>query len=623
VDRDEQFAEAVRAHQAGDHASAERGYLELLASEPEHPSVLLNLAAVFMATDRTSDAVELLSRAVANAPGHANAWVQKGLAHHHLAELDLAEVCFARALEVDDRHTGALNNWAMTCAARRRFEQAFQLYQRVLAIDPSFVPALQNLGVLFLELGRLSEAQDCYERALAKDPGSGPMHCNLANVLTRRGRAGEALTHLAKAILACPEQAGWHSNLLLTLHYLDGISREEVFREHRRWANLRRIDRCRLPPQVAGDPGRRLRIGYVSPDFRSHAVAFFIAPILRAHDRERYEITGYSNVQARDAITDRLQGLCDRWRDVYGSSEEQLAAQIRADGIDVLVDLAGHTSGHRLLAFALAPAPVQISYLGYPDTTGIAAIGFRLSDRHCDPEGSQAFHSEQLLYIDGGMHCYEPPLGTPKVAPAPLERARHLTFGSFNNTSKITSTVIATWSRVLAAIPSARLMMKFPTLADERTARDYREQFAHHGIEPSRVTMRGAHYEHADHLADHAEVDVVLDTYPYNGTTTTCEAMWMGVPVLTRCGDRHVARVGVSLLQQVGLDRFIAADEESLVARAKELDSDSGRAELVYLRGRLRQQMSQSPLCDGEGKARAIERCFREAWQRARDGEGS
>jgi predicted O-linked N-acetylglucosamine transferase (SPINDLY family) len=615
VDREQLFAEALAAQSSGDLARAEQLYRQLLAVDPDQPSPLVNLASVLTSTQRAREALELLAHAVAIAPDHANAHSAKGLAHQQLAELDEAEACFARALAIDERHLGALNNWAMVCSARRQSERAFELYRRALQVDPDCLPALQNLGVLFTEVGKLSEAEACYQRGLAVDPKSGPMHCNLANVLCRRGRAAEALGHLGQALAACPHEVDWHSNLLLTLHYLEGPTREEVFREHRRWARLRRADRFHLPPKVDDARERRLRIGYVSPDFRAHAVAFFIAPILREHDRESFEIIAYANVQAPDAFTDKLRGLSDAWHNVFGIGDEELAERVRRDRIDVLVDLAGHTAGHRLLTFALAPAPLQLTYLGYPDTTGVASIGYRLTDAICDPPGSEAFHTESLLRIPGGMHCYEPPSGAPEVSDAPVTRRGHLTFGSFNNTCKITGSTVARWARVLRAVPDSRMWMKFPTLADERTADAYRAAFAQHGVDPARVTMRGSHYDHGDHLAEHAEVDVILDAFPYNGTTTTCEALWMGVPVLSRVGDRHVARVGKSLLSQVRLDHFACDDDEALVAVATRLASPTGVAELVALRATLRYTMIHSPLCDAAYKARAIEAAIRDAWQ--------
>lgn len=607
----------MAAHRAGALAEAERGYLALLRHEPDSVVLLNNLAHVLLDTGRASEALTVFDRAVQHGPEHANAHCGRGSTLQRLGRLDDAVASFERTLELDGAHLGALNNLATVYVVQGKQQHALELYRRALDVDPKNADALQNLGVLLAGAGQLTAAIDCYHNALAINPTHGPTHCNLANAFCRQGRASDALRHLGKAISAQPTNAAWHSNLLLTLHYVDGVSPDKLFSEHQRWAQLRAGEVALMQERLVASRPHPLRIGYLSPDFRAHAVAFFIEPILRAHDTEAFELFAYANVPAPDATTRRLRQYFSTWRDVAGTNDDELAQLIRSDRIDVLVDLAGHTDGNRLLAMARRPAPVQMTYLGYPNTTGMPMVDYRLTDRWADPPGAERFHSEQLAIIDAGMHCYAAPAGAPAVAPPPCQRNGWLTFGSFNNTSKITAHTISRWAKVLLAVPDARMLLKFRTLSDPATADHYRGLFERFGVSASRLDMRGGQYDHASHLAVHAEVDMVLDTFPYNGTTTSCEALWMGVAVLTRSGDNHVARVGCSILSQLGLERFVVRDDEALVRKASALATELGVAELVALRKQLRGQMAQSTLCDATLKTKQIEQHYRAACGRS------
>jgi predicted O-linked N-acetylglucosamine transferase (SPINDLY family) len=616
-EEEQRFEEAVSLHTAGELAAAERAYLALLAASPDHVRALNNLAQLWSASGRLADAVTLLGRALALAPGHVNAHCGLGVALHRLGRLEEAAAALEEALALDPDHLPALNNLAMVLTALKRPERALALFQKALRVDPGCGPALQNLGVLLAEAGQLSAAVSCYRKALGLDPRHAPTHGNLANALCKQGLGAEALVHLGKAIELAPGDAALHSNLLLTLHYVDGPTPAALHREHLRWARLRGADR--VPARAyrqSRDPDRRLRVGYVSPDLRAHAVAFFLEPILDAHDRERFALCAYAEVPLADAVTARLRGRFDRWCDTVGLTDACLVDRIVADEIDVLVDLAGHTSHNRLLVFAQAPAPVALSYLGYPDTTAVAAIGYRLTDALADPPGGELPGGEALLRIDGGMHCFRPSADAPEPAPPPRLRNGHLTFGSFHNTAKVGPGCVQRWAKVLAAVPRSRLLLKFPTLADADCAARYRGWFARAGVDPARIEVQGGQFGHREHLAAHGEVDVVLDAFPYHGTTTTCEALWMGVPVLTRAGETHASRVGSSLLAQVGLGDWVARSDEQLVELAVGLDGEPEGQRLAELRTTLRSRMAASPLCDGRRVAAAIEACFRMAWRR-------
>jgi predicted O-linked N-acetylglucosamine transferase (SPINDLY family) len=357
----------------------------------------------------------------------------------------------------------------------------------------------------------------------------------------------------------------------------------------------------------------------VSGDFRQHSVAHFIAPVIARHDRAQYLVYCYSNIrpERHDAMTRRLREAADLWRDVAALSDHDLATFIAADGIDILVDLSGHTSGNRLGAFAHRSAPVQMSWIGYPDTTGLPAMDYRLTDAWADPVGEADDRAtETLLRIPDGFLCYSPSpdtQGTPECSPPPHELNGFVTFGSLNNLAKINDSVVACWSAILRSVPASCLLLKGAALADARVRERIARRFGEHGVEASRLELLTYTASTADHLACYRRVDIALDTFPYNGTTTTCEALWMGVPVVTFTGHTHASRVGLSLLQRIGLAEFAVDNLDDYAARAIALANDGPR--LATLHASLRERMRASPLMDNAGFCARLENCYRQAWQ--------
>jgi predicted O-linked N-acetylglucosamine transferase (SPINDLY family) len=360
-------------------------------------------------------------------------------------------------------------------------------------------------------------------------------------------------------------------------------------------------------------PDRRLRIGYVSPDFRAHSVASFLEPVLARHDTDNFDVVCYAQVAHPDRTTERLRQLAGHWRDTCAQSDEQVANMIRQDRIDILVDLAGHTRNNRLTVFTHRPAPIQLTYLGYPNTTGLPQIDYRLTDALADPPEADALHTERLVRLPRGFLCYSAPQDAPAVSPLPATAVGHITFGSLNNLAKVNEQVVELWARVLHAVPGAQLLLKGKALCDQATAGRFVEMFARHRIPADRLRLASWAATRAQHLTTYAQVDIALDPFPYNGTTTTCEALWMGVPVVALAGDRHAARVGVSILTHVGLREFIATTPDDYVRTAAGLAAD--RARLVALRASLRRRMADSPLCDGAAFTRDIEATYRAMWE--------
>jgi predicted O-linked N-acetylglucosamine transferase (SPINDLY family) len=357
-----------------------------------------------------------------------------------------------------------------------------------------------------------------------------------------------------------------------------------------------------------------LRIGYVSPDFVHHAVSYFVEPVLAAHNRAQIEVFCYADAPVADATTARLRGLSDQWRDIAPLNDAQVAELIRSDKIDILVDLAGHTARHRLLVFARRPAPIQLTWIGYPNTTGLETIDSRLTDAISDPLGqTEVFHTEKLVRLPEVFSCYKPSDQAPAVSELPAVKNGYVTFGSFNHFAKINPAVLDLWARLMVRLPSSRLFLKARSLADPETATGVRETFKRHGVAANRLTLCSDELSVAAHQSLYHGVDIALDPFPYNGTTTTCEALWMGVPVITLAGQTHVSRVSASLLTHLGRPEWIAHSEDGYIEKCAALAADLPR--LAELRANQREQMRLSPVCDAPRFTAQLEATYRELWR--------
>jgi predicted O-linked N-acetylglucosamine transferase (SPINDLY family) len=507
-----------------------------------------------------------------------------------------------------------LNNLAVALARLGRHDEAVACLRRALAARPDWAELCLNLGNIHKDQGLLDEAISAHTDAVRLRPGDAEAHNLLGGALAIQGRLADARRHFEEALRLQPRYAVAHSNLLLALNYDPEIEPAELLAEHRLWGRLHGPGLTPLPDHAnEPDPERRLRVGYVSPDFRRHAAARFIEPIFASHDPAQVAVYAYAEVPAPDAVTDRLRGRAAGWRSTCGQSDAQVADQVRADGIDLLVDLAGHSASNRLGVFAHQPAPVQVSYLGYPNTTGLATIGHRVTDAVCDPPGEPARHTEALVRLPGCFCCYAPPEDAPSEAPLPALARGHVTFGSLHHLAKLNGAVLDLWCAVLRAVPSARLLVFRNTLRGSPEQR-LRREFLDRGIEASRVELRHEAGPGRDYLDVYADVDVLLDTLPWSGHATTCEALWMGVPVLTLLGGRHAGRMSASVLAAAGLAECVAKTPEDYVALASRWAGDMGR--LAALRAGLREQVRRSPLCDGRAFTTELEAVYRQLWRR-------
>ena len=635
---------AIQLHRTGQLAAAAAHYREVLASAPRDANALHLLGLVHREQGEQAQAAELFTRAIAADPSVAPFRLNRGLSLRALGRAAEALEDFRRARELDPALAEAHHQegnvlkqlgrpaeavTALSAAAQLAPEaapiwlnlgvaslesgdptRAVPSFRRAIALEPSRPEAHNILGVALLAAGELSSARAAFGEALRLNPQFAPAHDNLGRLAKSAGLLDEAIDHFQAAVALRPEPNS-HSNLLLGLNYTDRFAPSEVLAEHRRWnqfhaAGLAPAAPSRFPPRPAG---RRIRIGYVSPDFSHHAVSYFIAPVLAAHDRTKFEIFCYASVAAPDRVTERLRGLAEHWRDIVHLNDEAAAALVRADEIDLLIDLAGHTAGHRLGLFARRPAPVQATWIGYPNTTGLETIDYRLTDAISDPPGqTDPFYSEKLVRLPATFSCYEPDQAAPPVNALPGAASGVITLGSFNNFAKVTPAVIALWARLLRELPTARLLLKSRGLGDGSVAGRIRAAFADAGVSSERVILQAEELPVAAHLALYHQVDIALDPFPYNGTTTTCEALWMGVPVVTLAGRTHAARVGASLLTHVGLGHWVAQGPDDYVKIVTA--AASNLAQLADLRRTLRDQMANSPLGQADVFTRQLEVVF-------------
>jgi tetratricopeptide (TPR) repeat protein len=565
---------------------------------------------------RDAEATAVLKAILDEDSGHAPALRRMAWMCHKRGDNTEAARMLVASLEREPNNPETHHNLGLVLATLGRNKEAEDSYRRGLALKPNSVDGHNNLGVLLESVGRYDEAEESYRRAIAIAPTVPHPHNNLGVLFKESGRLAESLAAHRRVVELDPRLAAGRSNLLYTLNYDETVSPEAIYAEHVAWGQSEAV---RFP--IAGsrfanvpDAARRLRVGYVSGDFRHHSVAFFVAPLLEAHDRGAGEIFLYSNNARADATTARLKARADHWVPIHHLSDEQAAARIRADAIDILVDLSGHTSHNRMTLFARKPAPIAVSWLGYPNTTGLPAIDYRVTDVVADPPGeADRLHTERLVRLAAGFLCYGAPQDAPPVAPLPALAAGHVTFGSFNNVAKLSPSTVALWARILREVPDAKLLLKASQFKDAGTRARVAGAFAAAGIARERIIVLPPQATTADHLAAYAQVDIALDPLPYNGTATTCEALWMGVPVVTLRGERHAGRVGASILTALGIENLIAQTPDEYIATAAKLAHD--RDALAALRANLRERMRASPLCDSTAFARTVEDAYRVMWR--------
>lgn len=648
------LAEGIRLQQTENFDAAERTYRAVLQLDPTQPQALALLGMLAGMFGDFQTAIDLFLRALQRDPNNADVYHNLGETYRHLGDAGKALPSFAKAIELrpelfmayrsaadtalaaaeraeKPEHAAELKRLALqyrrtlgTLLHQKRHPEALGVLREAIEIDPFDVETLRKLGDCLYDHALLTEAVEMFQRAIALDPHNASTFCALGVALYALRRWDDEEEAFRTALEIDPNHKIARTNLvtcdLMHRLYEDEPTPDEIYRRHRQWgesitAELAATAAAEARPfPNTRDPERRLRVGFISGDFRDHPVAQFFRPLLANHDRAVLDIYCYTEQERTDHYTPLLQQIGGTWRIAsVMESDAALRAQLRADGIDIAIDLAGQTAGTRLGALAVRAAPVTATWLGYPATTGLPTIDWRITDALVDPAGYERYYTEKLLRLPGPFLCYAPRAETAAVGPLPALTRGAVTFGSFNNMMKVTPATVRCWAAILAAVPTARLVLKAAYLADPNVRASFSAQFAALGIDAARVDLRGRVADVGAHLSAYNEIDIGLDPLIYNGTTTTCEALWMGVPVVTLIGDRHAARVGFDLLSQIGLAELAASDIDAYVKLAADLAGDLPR--LQRIRRELRDRMRESPLCDAPRFARQFEAGLRTMWR--------
>ena len=585
---------------------------QAIVLRPNYPEASNNLGNASRDKDQLDPAIAAYRQALALRPAYAEAHNNLGNVLKAKGQLDEAIAASRRALALRPDYPEAHNNLGNALQAKGQLDEAIAAYQQALALRSDYAEAHNNLGIALQDNGQLDEAIAAYRQAIALRPNYSEACNNLGNVLKHEGQLDEAIAACRAAIAMDPDNAFIDSNLVLTLHYHPGYDAQTLAEEHRRW-NRQHAEPLRQfmqPHPNDRDPDRRLRIGYVSPDFKAHPVGRFLLPLLARHDKQQVEVFAYSGVMVPDHLSERLRSHVDTWRNIAGLADERAVELIRQDRIDILVDLTMHTANNRLLVFARKPAPVQITYLAYCSSTGLETIDYRLSDPYMDPPGmDESIYSERTIRLPDTSWCYESIVWDSETTPLPALEHGYVTFGSLNNFSKISEPTLAVWIQILHAVPHSQLLLHAHEGSHRQQVRD---RLQREGIDPTRLRFAGF-MPTRQYFELYRTIDIGLDTFPFAGGTTTCDALWMGVPVISLAGKTGVGRGGVSILSNIGVPELIADSHEKYVRLARELAADLPR--LCDLRSTLRQRMQQSPLMDGRRFASNVEAAYRRMWR--------
>jgi protein O-GlcNAc transferase len=598
---------------AGQFEQAIHSYHHALLLQSDHAETHNNLGNALRASGRMEEAVSAYREACRHRPNLPEPLNNLGYTLRELGRLDEAIECCRRALQIKPDYMEAYDNLGTALASAGRYQEAIALYRQAMLRQPDHAETHNNLGNALNVMGRQDDALAAYREAIRLKPGYAEAHTNLGNALKDQGLLDAAIESFRKALRINPALHAAHSNLINTLQFHPGYDApaqfEELRRFHRQHAEpLRQFIQPHANDRAADRP---LRVGYVSADFRDHVIGRNMVPLLREHDQDRFEIFCYTNSISEDLMTRLFRRYAHAWRSIAALSDAQAADLIRRDAIDILVDLSVHTSGNRLLVFARKPAPVQVTFAGYPGSTGLEAIDYRLTDPPLDPPGpgdAQPAYSEESIRLPDSFWCYDPLGENTAISSLPVETAGRITFGCLNNFCKINDEVLRLWGRVLQSIPDSRLMLLTSEGSHrERTLRTIGEA----GIAADRIEFCPPR-PRPQYLELYHRIDLGLDSFPYNGHTTSLDSLWMGVPVVTLAGRTVVGRAGLSQLTNLDLRELVAETPETFVQIATGLAND--RPRLAALRGSLRQRMENSPLMNAPRFARHIENAYRRVW---------
>ena len=588
---------AIAYEKLGNFKAAISENLQSLSINPAQNDVTLRLAGIYDSQNNIDKALQYYNRAIEHGYNQADVYVNLGRMHDLNDNQGEAEKHYKKALLINPDTVEALTNLALIYEKMHNYSTALDTMEKAYQLDPDNEKIIYNYALILSSRSRYNEAEILYRKLLAIKPDFVQASVNLGNIYLLSGKVNEAQEIYSSACDMQPDYNDACSNWLMSTNYSNRYSDTEIRDKHFAWAKEFEKKIQQFPPAMQPySKASPLKVGFVSSDFRSHSVAYFFEGLLRYSNRQSVINYCYSDVENSDEVTQSIKSYADHWCDITKLDNKTLADRIQKDGIEILVDLNGHTSGNRLAMFALKPAPIQISYLGYPNTTGLSSIDYRIVDEKTDPSGAASFMSETPLYLDPCFLCYTPYEYSPDISGLPAEENAYITFGSFNNLAKMTDEVIDVWSKILQGVPDSKLCIKARQYIDPDIKAEHIKRFDNAGIDVSRLELLSYSNTTAEHLQMYNKIDIALDTFPYNGTTTTFEALWMGVPVVCLIGTRHAGRVGATILNTLGKTELLAENCQQYVKIAIDLANDVN--ELKQLRGRLRDEMSSSPLLD-------------------------
>ncbi len=605
------FSTGNALRRTGDYGQAAALYRRAVDKRPGFFAALCNLGAALKELQRFGEAIVWLEKAAALQPETVELRLQLADLYIRQSRLTEAHSALEEALKRRPGSADILNGLGNCAMARRDLNAAKEYYHRALRLRPDFGEVHYNLGTLLREWDRLDEAVACYRNAIRFQPGRAVQLVNLGETYQLLGDTELSETCFRDALAIDPECELAHHNLLVSMNYNVRHQPHSVIEAHDQWGKRHAVMPLTYNWHNDRSPDRRLKIGYLSPDFCNHPAAAFLEPILHHHDRERFEIHCYAHTVHQDGRTELFRQLASHWQPVERLNDRDVTDLIRGDGIDLLIDTAGHLNGNRLGVFTRKAAPLQISGIGYPGTTGCGTIDYKITDAVIDPPQERSFTIEKPLLIRNGFCCYKPPDSLPPVEALPALTKGYFTFGSLHTTARLNESVIALWSRVLSALPSSRLIICRNTLTPSVVNR-LSAWFSREGIALARIDFRNVLPE-AGYLAVYNDIDISLDTHPWSGHTTACESLFMGVPIITLHGDRPAGRMVGSVLTMAGLPEFVAHSTDEFVAIAAR--SAASHADCADLRAGLRSRMAGSHLCDGPAYVRNLEERYREIWR--------
>ncbi len=555
-------------------------YLQAIDISPEVAEVYYNLGNTYIESGLYQDAIEYFQKAINLNPNYHQAYTNIGNSFNKLSKFNEAILYFEKAIYINPNFSGAYYNLGSTLFQIRKFEEAEAMYKKAISLNPDYVISYNNLGSLYITLGLLDKAEDCFEKAFKINPD-------------------ELVTN---------------SNRIFLLQYKDNLDMESLKTALENYAkifeNINKINEYTNKK----DKNKKIKLGYISGDFKNHSCALFIESLLEKHNKDKFEIYCYSNVERKDNITEKLMLLSEHWRDLLGKGVIEILNIIQNDQIDILIDLSGHTYNNLLNIFAYKPAPVQLTWLGFPGSTGLKEIDYKISDAYLTPDDTEEYFSEKIYNLNIPMHCFKPITNAPEIKPLPYLKNGFITFGSFNSLPKISTKTIQLWSGILNKVENSKLMIKTFNLSSYFIKNTIINSFTEFGITEERIIILELTPDTFEHLDKYNEMDIALDSFPYNGATTTAEALWMGVPVISLVGYRTASRYGLSFLSAIGLNKFVANTEEEYINKAVELANNI--EELKLLRFNLRDIVKNSSLCDSVTFTREFENALRFMWKK-------